>query len=328
MRALVIGGTGFIGPHIVRRLLERGHEVTVLHRGGMEAELPGSVRHVHADIGAMAEDHGIEADVVIHVYAMTETDAALAVRLFRGRTGKMVVLSSGDVYRAYGVFIGTEPGPLEEVPFGEDSPLRTKLHPYGGDYEKILVERTVMGADGLPACVLRLPKVYGPGDRRSMLLPWVQRMIDDRPAILMSEDQAAWRWTHGYVENVADAIAVAAIDGRTAGRTYNLGEADVPTSQERVELLGRAFGWRGRVLACPEGDLPEALRMPYNLKQHMLVATSRFRTELEFSDPVSLDAGLARTIAWEREAACGQQVNYEAENVTFSRISGEIQKRP
>ncbi|HLJ49497.1 MAG TPA: NAD-dependent epimerase/dehydratase family protein [Bryobacteraceae bacterium] len=295
MRALVIGGTGFIGPHIVRRLLESGHHVTVLHRGGMEAELSDAVRHVHADISSLPEDHGIEADVVIHVYALTEQDAVTAVRLFRGRTAKMVVLSSGDVYRAYGVFSGFEPGSLEPVPIDEESPLRTKLHPYGGDYEKILVERTVMNA-GLPACVLRLPKVYGPGDRHVIFRPWVKRMMAGEPTIPMGEDQAAWRWTHGYVENVADAIALAACDGRTARRIYNIGESDVPTSKERAEALGRSFGWRGQVVTCSDSEVPEELRMPYNLKQHMLVSTARFRAELDFRDPVPLETGLSRTL--------------------------------
>ena len=48
MRVLVIGGTSFIGPHVVTQLHEQGHEVTLYHRGRHEAELPAAIRHIHS----------------------------------------------------------------------------------------------------------------------------------------------------------------------------------------------------------------------------------------------------------------------------------------
>ena len=50
MRVLVLGGTGLTGPFAVRRLCGLGHQVTVFHRGGHEAELPGSVSHIHGSL--------------------------------------------------------------------------------------------------------------------------------------------------------------------------------------------------------------------------------------------------------------------------------------
>lgn len=50
MRVLVIGGTGPTGPHIVNGLLERGHDVTILHTGGHETDaIPERVPHIHTD---------------------------------------------------------------------------------------------------------------------------------------------------------------------------------------------------------------------------------------------------------------------------------------
>lgn len=305
MRVLIIGGTGFIGPHIARRLLERGHEVTVLHRGEMEADLPAEVEHIHTDIASVPDKHKLEADAVIHVCAMTQEDAENALRLFRGRTGKLVVLSSGDVYRAYGVLRGTETGQLDPMPITEDSRLRTALYPYRDsmpEYEKILVERTAMSAADLPACIVRLPVVYGPGDRYHRFLGAVKRMDDNRPAILLGTGVAAWRWTHGYVENIADAIATAATDPRTSGRIYNLGEAAVPTTVERMSMLAAVHGWKGRIAVMPEDKLPAHLRIPVNFKQEMAMSTERFRTELGYSDSVSTEQAYERTISWERSA--------------------------
>src|SRR5262249_60182889 len=114
-----------------------------------------------------------------------------------------------------------DPGPLDE-----DAPLRDMRYPYRGhglsfehadDYDKIPVEQVVMGQPDLAATVLRLPAVYGPGDKGHRLRPYVQRIADGRPAILLGDEQARWRWTRGYVENVAAAITLAITDRRAAG---------------------------------------------------------------------------------------------------------------
>ena len=326
MHILVIGGTGFIGSHVVRRLLDLGHEVTVLHRGEREADLPVSIRHVHCDIAALPENHGLNSDAVVHIYALSETDAHNAVRLFRGRTGKMVVLSSGDVYRAYGVLRGDDDGEIEPTPLAEDAPLRTRLHPYGGDYEKILVERSFLSAPDLPACVLRLPAVFGPGDRAHRFLSWVRRMDDRRPAIVLGQDMARWRWTHGYVENVAADIAVAATDPRASSAVFNLGEAYTPSTRERLERFVRACRWGGDIVIVPEAELPKPLRTPYNLLQHMEMDTARFRSRFGSTDVVDEETAIRRTIEWERSASselCEQlQSLYETEDAVLARYKG------
>jgi nucleoside-diphosphate-sugar epimerase len=157
MRILVLGGTRFLGPHLVRRLAASGHEVVVFHRGQTHADLPDSVRHLQGDRRRLAEHAAqlqrLRADVVVDMIAFTADDARALVSVFRGSAARLVVLSSGDVYRAFGVFACLEPGPPEPTPVTEDSPLRQALYiarpAVSGpddpmyDYEKILVEQTV-----------------------------------------------------------------------------------------------------------------------------------------------------------------------------------------
>src|SRR5262249_12941151 len=148
--------------------------------------------------------------------------------------GRLVVISSGDVYRAYGVFARLEQGSPEPLPILEDSPLRQAFYlgrAMGAkpgddlyDYEKILVERVVLGDRGLPAPVLRLPMVSGPGDAQHRLAPYLKRMLDGRPTILLNEGMARWRCLRGYVEDVAAAIALAVTNPEAAGRVYNVAE--------------------------------------------------------------------------------------------------------
>src|SRR5260370_19455642 len=125
-RVASVGGTGCIGPWVARGLVEWGCELTVVHRGERESEwLPDGVRHIHGDARAFRLD--LDADAVVHMFAMSEADARAAVKGCQGRTGRLVVASSGDVYRACGVLWRTEVGELEPVPVDEDAPLRTEL---------------------------------------------------------------------------------------------------------------------------------------------------------------------------------------------------------
>ena len=289
MRILIIGGTKFIGPYVVRELVGSGHDVTVFHRGQTEADLPPSVRHVHsasATIPVLSFPPDVldpMPDVVIHMVPMGERDAMAAVDTFRDRVRRLVALSSGDVYRAYGRFTGLEEGPIERGLLVESSPLRSVMYPYrkqaqsSGDwvysYEKILVERVVSEASQSQTVILRLPKVYGPGENADLATMYGFR------------HQPQWRWTHGYVENVAHAIALAAIHPSAAG-IYNVGEAYTPTMEERLALL-------------PPSDVPLAT-MPANFEQDIVYGTTRIRRELGFVETVDDADGLRRTLASNR----------------------------
>ena len=104
--------------------------------------------------------------------------------------------------------------------------------------------KVIMTEAQLPGTVLRLPMVYGPGDyAQRRLLPYLKRMDDGRSAILLGKTMASWRWTKGYVENVAAAIALAVTNENAAGRIYNIGESKTRTEAAWVRAIGRAAGW-------------------------------------------------------------------------------------
>lgn len=232
MRILVIGGTGFIGAHVLRHLFDEGHEVMVFRHGQTGTPLPPTIQQVFGDRSALstfaARFRQFSPEATLDVIPYSERDALTLIETLRGSTGRAVALSSQDVYHAYGLFTRLEEGLLEPAPYNEDAPLRSKLYPYralakGTDelnyhYEKILVERAVMNEPELPGTILRLPPVYGPGDCQHRLVDYLKRMDDGRRAILLGEAQYEWRWTRGYVEDVAAAIALAATDERAAGR--------------------------------------------------------------------------------------------------------------
>src|SRR5687768_9924459 len=162
MHVLVIGGTGFIGPHTTGELMRVGHEVTVFHRG--HRAVPAGAREIIGDRRRLAESaqrlRALAADVVIDVVLSSGTQARELMHAFRDQARRVVAVSSLDVYRACGVTHGLEEGPLEPLPLREDtSALRTKLQTYppaqvqalqqvfgwlDEEYDKIPMEREIL----------------------------------------------------------------------------------------------------------------------------------------------------------------------------------------
>ncbi len=336
MRILVLGGSGFIGSHVVRRALGNGHEVLVFHRAQSGGKPPPAASVLVGDRRAI-EDHAAEfaafaPDVAIDMIAYTEEDAVRAARVLEGVAGRAVVVSSMDVYRNYERLRGAGSGPPDPTPLTEEAPLREELHPYrdladGPDdrrygYDKIPVERAYRESPTLGATVLRLPAVHGPGDPSRRLAPYLRRMDDGRAAILLDEGRAAWRWSRGYVENVANAIAIAATDERARGRVYNVGEERAETEAEWVRRIGRVRRWNGEVVPTPRELLPEALRKDRDWECHVATETSRIRVELGYEEAVSLDEGIRRTIAWDRRnPGEREELDYAAEDAALESLS-------
>jgi len=258
----------------------------------------------------------------------TEAQIRQTVEVFAGLADRLVVVSSSDVYLNYDGWRGESEHPPDPVPLQEDAPLREKYYPYRGyeeldfewadDYDKILVEKAAKSSSALSSTILRLPAVYGPANEQHRLRAHLQRMVDERPFILLGERQAQWRWTHGYVDNVAAAIALAATDEQAAGGVYNVGERETPTEVQRVRKLAEIVGWTGEVVALPHQELPDHLQAPFNWQYELATDTSRIRDELGYREPVSWEEALEQTVAWEQRNVVGTaedgQFDYAAED--------------
>jgi nucleoside-diphosphate-sugar epimerase len=313
VRVLVLGGTRFIGAAAVRRLHELGNEVAVFHRGKTQGSLPDGVVEIHGDRDRLAEHRSafqeFHPEVVLHNIVINERHAVEAMETFRGLARRLVLVSSCDVFRAYGRITGIEPGPPDPIPLTEDSPLRETRYPYRSqandpghllyDYDKIPAEEAALGDPDLPGTVLRLPMVIGPGDYQHRLFGLLKPMTDRRPAIVLPEDYAAWKSTYGYVDNVAEAIARACTDERAAGQVYVVG--DWPLSiLEQAEEIRRLLGWPGELVLRPRETLPEALVEKMDTTQHLVCSCRKIQDELGYRERIGLKDAIRRTVEWER----------------------------
>ncbi len=337
MRILFLGGTRFIGIPAVRQLVALGHEVVVFHRGKTTAELPSSVKHLYGDHAQLPdfreEFRQVSPDVVVDMVAHTEHDGNMLQEVFQGLAKRLVVISSVDVYRAYDRFRNVVTGDIEITPLREDSPLRDRYFPYQDStksaddfynrYDKILMERTVQSAPNLlPATVLRLPMVYGTSDYQHRTFPYLKRMTEGRKYILLSEGQADWCGTRGYVEDTGLAITLCALSEQAVGRTYHVADLDNATEYEWVERIARAVGWTGEIVVLPQSSLPVHLQDEYEYRQSWSLDTSRIREELGYQEVVSSEIAMERTIAWQRNHTPKEvkesDFDYEAEDAALA----------
>ncbi len=311
-----------------------GHSVSIFHRGSTRNDSPvESILGERRDLAVLRP----KADVVIDLILSSGAQAKSLMEAFRGVAGRVVAASSMDVYRACGVLHGSEEGPLEPTPLTEDSPLRTKLQTYPAaqvkmlqklfgwlddEYDKIPVERAILGDPELPGTVLRLPMIYGPGDRLRRFHSTLKRIDDGRREILFEEGWAAWRSPRGYVENVAAALALAAVSERAAGRVYNVAETPAFTELEWAGKIAAATGWDGELVTLPKERTPAHLAPPGNSAQHWEADSTRIRRELGYREPAPLDEAIRRTIDWERahppEEFNPHKFDYTAEDAAAS----------
>jgi len=339
MRILLIGGNGFIGQFAVAALKQQGHKLAVFHRGTTAA--PSGVDEIRGDrhqLSANAQElRSFAPDVVIDLVMSSGPQAKELMNIFRGAARRVVMLSSIDVYRAIGVSHGTESGPLQEVPLTEESELRRRLHPYPAesmqllrkifpwitdDYDKIPAEHIVMNDPELPGTVLRLPMVYGPGDRLHRFYPVVKRIADGRDHIIFAETLASWRSPRGYVGNVAAAIALAATDERAERRIYNVCEEPSFSELEWARRIASEMQWTGEFVVLPVEHTPRHLLKPGNAAQHWTASSVRIRHELGYEEPVAIEDAIRQTIRWERENppadALLAQFDYAAEDAALA----------
>jgi nucleoside-diphosphate-sugar epimerase len=305
VKVAVLGGTGIIGEHVTRWLVEVGHEVFAVHRGQTPARIPG-IQSLFVDRRDTALLRSALAQaaptVLVDLIAYSAADVTSLLEVLPPSVDRVVVVSSGDVYWTYDAFRGRTPPGEVSGPLSESAPLREHLYPYRAEangpedlrygYEKILVEQLAQTRSPAPVTILRLPMVYGPGDRQQRVTRYLQQLTKAASCIRLNEREAHWRCTRGYVEDVAWAIALGATAERADGQVFNVGEADALTELDWVKAIGEAAGWAGSVVT----DSTEPPSLPAEWSVPLVTETRWIRERLGYTEPVGRAEGLRRTV--------------------------------
>ena len=181
------------------------------------------------------------------------------------------------------------------------APRRDPIAPdaWMDDYDKIPLEAALRARPGLSGVILRLPMIYGPGDRQRRFRWLIGPMLAGRERIPVDPAWLAWRTTYGYVDDVAHALATAAVHPGVTGRTFNVGENNAPDHRVWVQRFGQALGWRGEIDQVPApADSPLAA---LDLRYSLATDNQAFRTVCNWREPNTMQDAIARTIADERD---------------------------
>lgn len=322
MTIAIIGGTGFIGRAVAERAVRRGLQPIAIARGEHPVDLPPGAVFEAADrmdrdaLVAVLRKHRVETVIDIYALGMLNTRAVLDAMGEIG--GRYMLLSSVDVYANYGGLLRKESPAVQPQPATEDDPLRGFRYPYRGnphrpkgvsaelfeDYDKIVLEEAARADSRFATTVIRAPMIFGPRDPQHRFA-WAIKAARAGGLAYMDERAAKWPNSYGYVDDVAEAMLLAALDPRGAARIYNVGQDFVRTPIEwllsfavvlNTPLEIETVPAERRALLHERADATD-LRYPLTLD------TTRIRRELGFSEPTELRDALLATIAYEEQQA-------------------------
>ena len=323
MNVLVTGGAGFVGSHLVRRLLARGHTVTSLdkHPGLFNDELraqgatmvSGSVTDADV-VNRLMTGHELVFHLASPFGDILQPDQAYWDVEVEGTRNVLAAAESQGVRRVVHCSTQGVHGIIAHPPGDENSPIAPRDYYCVSKAEGEKVAQEFM-ARGLDVVVVRPTSVYGPGDTRGWLKLF--RMVSSGWFTMVGSGRTL---NHPvYIDNLVDLLEVAATAPQARGRTYLAGDDTAVTLTQLVRAVGAALGTPVRILRFPSyrvawlassaiervfkaaGISPPVFRRRLSwFITNRQFRIDRARDELGYRPRITLREGLARTAAWYR----------------------------
>jgi UDP-glucose 4-epimerase len=307
-RVLVTGGAGFVGCNLVRRLLRAGARVTVLDdlfTGRLE-NLPASgFEFVKGSVcdAPLVEKLVRETEVIFHAAARNivvstrnpredfETNIGgtlnvlLAAREQAGRVQRVLYTSSTSVY-----------GNPRYLPINEDDHL-SLLTPYS--VSKLGGENYCMAffeSYGLPTTAVRYSNIYGPGQDPAnpycgVVAKFIESLFADQAPVVHGDGNQSRDFT--FIDDAVEATVLAATSDRSLGEVFNVGTGLETRVNELVATLIRITGSQQVPVHKDRRDVDNIRRRVVNIE--------KTRRTLRWVPEITLEAGLQRTVEWQRE---------------------------
>ena len=296
MNTLVLGGTRFIGLHLVRELLRRGHEVTVLNRGQSQADLPAEVGRLQADrddasaMRAALQDNSYDA--IFDISGMSQEHVQATIDGIGSRVGHYIYCSGAGVYdRAF------------FYPLHEDAKLLPEdaAGPWAAySRNKLAAERLLSDwslKTSVPYSVIRPSFVYGAGNTNPALeSAHFYRLENGRPLLLPHRGAPLVQLVH--VEDLAQMFAQCLDNPRSHGQVYNGAGPDYATLHGVLLAFGEAAGIEPQIVRVPD-DLARLMQsFPFQTWWNVVFSIEKAIRDLDYSPKYDTRSGLVQSYAW------------------------------
>jgi nucleoside-diphosphate-sugar epimerase len=325
MRVMITGGTGFVGSHLVRRLLSKGHEVVSLDKnpGLFDEELRSAGATLMA--GSVTDRGDVDramarCELVYHLASpfgdILQPDKAYWDIEVNGTRNVLEAAERHGVRRVVHCSTQGVHGIIDLPPGNEESPMAPRDYYC---YSKAEGERVCQEfiAKGMDLVIVRPTSVYGPGDTRGWLK--LYRMVASGWFLMIGNGKTL---NHPvYVENLVDIFELLAENPAAKGRVYLAGDDEPVTLTELVKCVGVTLGSNVRIIRFPwyqlawlvatgvevvaksVGIKPPVFRRRLSwFKTNRAFRIDRAKNELGYHPRVPLSEGLARTACWYRQA--------------------------
>ena len=301
MRALVVGGNGFIGSHLVDKLIECGWDVVVLDLHERRySPIPSQVRFIRGELAQsfLVREALIGVDIVFHlawatIHEISNQDPAADVHAnlipsihlieacHHANVRRVVFTSSG----------GTVYGPAQELPISEIHP-QNPINAYG--ITKLAVEKYLQMFNhlyGLDYVILRPSVPYGPRQnplgRQGAVAVFLYRVAHGLPIVIWGDGSTTRDYF--FVSDLVEALVASVEQKLDQYRIFNIGGAEEISLLKLLEWIEETVGQKANVGYHParQFDAPQ-----------IVLDTRLAANELNWYPKVPLEQGLAKTWAW------------------------------
>ncbi len=340
MKVLLIGGTGFISTRLAAKLLQAGHEVSILTRGKSQSRLPQAKNLTYltadrSDQGSLRQALGKSTfDAVYDMVAYTPQESKLAVDMLEGKCGRFIHCSTVSVYMvSYDV----------QCPITEDQDKGALMdffprNPFGMEYgmNKRKCEDVLWDAHDekrFPVSMLRPTYVCGPHDPVKREFFWIERILDGKPVLVPGSGDFAFQ--NVCVEDVADGFVALLNQPASIGQAYNMAGEEIYSLNDYLGFICDILERRPEFVhvdqeifdkqtfsSHPHGDV-----FPFHTRRTAVFSLDKVKRDLNFrSTPVR--EWLSTTVSWYLNEFKGRSNGYEnrAEEIAFAERWQEWRK--
>ena len=314
-KILITGGLGFIGSNLARRLVEYGNTITVVD--SLIPEYGGNLRNVHdiqdkitvnlSDVRNIAAINDLITghDYLFNLAGQTSHLDSMHDPITDLDINAKAQLSILEVCRKYNpdiriVFASTRQiyGKPKYLPVDEKHPRHpvdvNGINKIAGEQYHILYQEVY----GIASSALRLTNTYGPrmrikDARQTFLGIWIRNLLEGKPIQIFGD--GTQRRDYNYVEDVLDALLIAATNKNAVGKIYNLGAPDPLNLEDTAKIMCQKT----------EGSDYQMISFPEDRKAidvgDFICDYSAFRDQFGWEPKVSFEDGIRRSLEYFQE---------------------------